>query len=360
MPDFTSALYLGLRHAPDELGPWRSLTTGRPAAAGVPLQARVVAAELAALMGCARGLLAPSTLHLFFDVFDVLAREPIVIYAEKNLYPVMRWGLERAAAKGAPVRGFPAGNADALAALMREERSGRRPVVVADGLRPARGATPPLADYVALVRARRGFVVVDDTQALGVIGRRPEPEHPYGRGGGGIGARFGLAAPELIIGASLAKGFGAPLAVVCGAAETIDLLEAGGETRTHCSPPSLASLAAAAHALAVNRRRGDALRLRLAARVKEFRRALQSLGLAPSGGLFPVQTLTGLADPIGLRAALQRRGVSCVAIEGRGGLGPALSFLITASHGAFDIAACARALAQANAFQPGAVTSSRS
>ena len=352
MLDFTSALYLGLRHAHGELEPWPALTTGRPAAAGVPRHVAETAAELAKLMGCACGLLAPSTLHLFFDVFDVLAREPIVIFAERGLYPVMRWGVERAAAKGARVVGFPAGDAAALARSMRNVSRGR-PIVVADGLRPARGATPPLGDYVDLARAGKGFVVVDDTQGLGVIGRRPSAAHPYGRGGGGIGARFGLDAPELIIGASLAKGFGAPLAALAGAAETIGLFEREGMTRVHCSPPSLAAVAAADRALDLNRRRGDALRRRLAMLAGLFRASLRRIGVAVAGGLLPVQTLLGLRDPLRLHERLARRGVACVLHQAHGGVGAALSFLITARHTIDDISACVEAIAQVSASDAG-------
>ena len=49
-----------------------------------------------------------------------------------------------------------------------------------------------------------------------------------------------------------------------------------GETRVHCSPPSVANIRAAAHALELNRTCGDALRLRLAGLVGRFRTALPS------------------------------------------------------------------------------------
>jgi len=73
MADFTSALYLGLRHGAGSLRPWARLTTGRPAALADPPGAREVAGALAALAGCGAGSLAPSTLHLFWDLFGVLA-----------------------------------------------------------------------------------------------------------------------------------------------------------------------------------------------------------------------------------------------------------------------------------------------
>jgi len=343
--DFTSALYLGLRHGHGELSPWPALTTGRPAALGAPPLAEEMATLLATHMGCERALLAPSTLHLFFDLFDALGREDIVIFAESGLYPILRWGVERAAAKGAPVVSFPAGDADALARRISAAPR-KQPIVVCEGLRPPWGRLAPLADYVALVRRRCGLVVLDDTQALGVLGADPAPERPYGRGGGGTAAHLGVAAPELAIGASLAKGYGAPLAVGGGSRKFIEFLERASPTRTHCSPPSIAEIAAAARALEIEGRCGDRLRRHLGARVAQFRTALGGLGLFPAGGLFPAQTLERLVDPVAFAAALARRGVACVAHEGRGGVGAA-SFLVTAAHRPGDIAAAAAAIADA-------------
>jgi hypothetical protein len=73
MIDFTSALYLGMRHAHWALPPWLRLTTGRPAALEEPPEANRLSQDIARLLRCERAILAPSTLHLFWDLFDVLA-----------------------------------------------------------------------------------------------------------------------------------------------------------------------------------------------------------------------------------------------------------------------------------------------
>ena len=73
MLDFTSALYLGLSHESWRLPGWDRLTLGKPAALESPPGAREVERDLAALVGCERALLAPSTLHLFGDLLTILA-----------------------------------------------------------------------------------------------------------------------------------------------------------------------------------------------------------------------------------------------------------------------------------------------
>ncbi len=70
MIDFTSALYLGMRHAHGTLPPWLQLTTGRPAALKEAPEAVRLSEDIAQLLRCERALLAPSTLHLFWDLFE--------------------------------------------------------------------------------------------------------------------------------------------------------------------------------------------------------------------------------------------------------------------------------------------------
>ena len=80
MPDFTSVLYLGMHHPHGELRPWRRLTTGRPVALQSPAASERVAEAVACLTGCEQAALGPSSPHLFWDIFDVLARKRITIH----------------------------------------------------------------------------------------------------------------------------------------------------------------------------------------------------------------------------------------------------------------------------------------
>ena len=349
MLDFTSVLYLGFRHAYSALRPWEQLTTGRPAALEEAPEALALAPGLAKLLGCERAVLAPSTLHLYWDLFDVLVRDRIAIYADSGTYAIARWGAERAAAKGVPASTFPTHDPAALESLLiRDERARRRPIVVTDGLCTATGRVAPLPDYLKLVRERNGYLVIDDTQALGILGRGPGRDAPYGRGGAGTPAWHGVDGPELIIGSSLAKGFGAPLAVLAGNAQLIAKFEELSGTRVHSSPPSLAVINAARRALAANGRRGDALRNHLAKLVLHFRESLGQIGLSASGGLFPVQTLKAVpgVDPERLYRRLLSFGVRAVLRSARRAPGAVLTFLINVLHTRSDISRCTGALQQ--------------
>jgi len=332
MLDFTSALYLGLRHPSRSLRPWASLATGRPALLEASPDG-TLAAELARLMGCESALLLPSTLHLFWDLCGMLAEERIAIHVDEGAYAIPQWGVERAAACGVPVRRFRHHCPAALSASVRSDAArGLRPVVVTDGFCPGCGRLAPLPGYLEILRQRDGLLVLDDTQVLGILGHSPSPAAPYGREGGGCLRHFGIEGADILSGSSLAKGFGVPVAVLGGSAARIDRFKQRSATRSHCSPPSMAVIRAAEHALDVNAAHGDALRLALSRRVAGFRSGLGRHGLATRGGLFPVQMLEAVygIPAIEMQRNLTRAGVRALPL--RGHLNGAVGFLFTARH----------------------------
>lgn len=328
MADFTSALYLGMRHPSAALGAWEALTLGRPAALQEAPGALDLAVALARLQGCQAATLLPSTLHLFWDLFGMLAREPVAILIDGGAYPIARWGADRARALGATLHVFPRGAAPvALQLARRAQECGRRPVILADGYCPGSRSWPPLSAYARIAATGAGYLVLDDTQVLGL----------FGRGGGGSVPRHGLAGGHVIVGASLAKSFGVPLAVLAGSRAVLQRFDACSQIRLHTSPPSVAAIQAGHHALAVNLASGAALRQLLCQRIVQLQQGLAHIGIECRGGCFPVQTLLlGPAiDGRALHAALARRGVNTL-LQSAGGAA-FISFLLRADHRPCDI-----------------------
>jgi len=146
--------------------------------------------------------------------------------------------------------------------------------------------------------------------------------------------RLQIGGPDVLVISSLAKAFGVPVAVMSGSRAAVKDFVLNSETRVHCSPPSVAVLRAAEHALAVNREYGDVLRSRLASLGARFRQRMGEAGFYFSGGLFPVQTLRLLAgvDLVRLYERLLQQGIRTVLRQARKGRVPRLSLLITARH----------------------------
>lgn len=340
MLDFTSALYLGLRHPSGSLRPWAQHRTGRPPALAIPASQVRVAQALAQLQGCEMATLSSSTLHLFWDLFCVLARGKVAIYMDAGTYAIAHWGVERAAACVVPVRHFPHHDTEALRQQLKQDaRSGLQPLVVADGFYPGCDRPAPIAAYLEAAREYGGRLILDDTQALGIFGHSPGPDAPYGRGGGGSLRRSDVSGPRCAGDQFAGQGFGVPVAVLAGSEAMVRRFEASSETRVHCSPPSTAVVHVAEHALAVNKTCGNNLRLRLAQLVRHFRSKLKEICLSVTGGLFPVQTLRPVPElnAATLHERLLQCGIRTVLHCGRNDHCPRISFLITALHKQSDI-----------------------
>lgn len=333
--DFTSALYLGMAHSSRSLGDWDQLTTGRPDALVTPARNRRVAADLAALVGCQQAVLGPSTFHLFWDLFNMLADDRIAIYLDRCAYPIAHWGAAQARGKGVPVRFFHHHEPASLRKQMVSDRASRhRPVVVTDGFCPGCGKFAPIGAYLDIVQSNGGCLVIDDTQALGIWGRCPDPVNPFGSGGGGSLRLQNTQAPCIILISSLAKGFGAPLAMIAGSMDFMRRFRAKSQTQVHCSPASAAAVSAAAQALAINGVQGNALRRKLAQLVRLLRQQFARISASAIGGLFPVQTLK-LASSNWSRTLhhdLQHLGVRTVLRRNCNSRVPHISFLVTIRH----------------------------
>jgi len=204
-----------------------------------------------------------------------------------------------------------------------------------------------VAQYVELAERYGGFVLIDDTQALGVMGASADASRPYGVGGGGSLRIAGVHADEVVVVNSLAKAFGVPVAMVGGSGRLIARLRSSSLTRTHCSPPSAAVIAAAAQALEENRRHGETLRARLARNVARLRSGLKQLSVAASRSLFPMQPLRlPSATAVMVHAKLLQQGVYTVLQRDRD-FGAQLTFVITARHTLKEIDEALESLAYA-------------
>ncbi len=339
MLDFSSALYLGLRHPSASLPGWDALTLGRPAALQELPGAGGLAMAVAQLQGCKAGVLAPSTLHLFWDLFDILGQQDIMILQDAASYPIVHWGVERAAAAGIAVATFAGHSVPQATKLARQAAAaGLRPVIVTDGYSPSLGRPAPLAAYAAIAANADGYLVLDDTQALGVFGAGSCKLTSWGCGGGGSLQRQQVFGDHVIVGVSLAKAFGAPLAVLSGSLALVRRFEDGSRTRTHSSPPSMAVMQAAEQALRINRQSGDRLRRHLMRLVRQLRCALDQLGLHVGGGDFPVQTIasTPTCNCLRLHQYLARHEVLTVLQRSRRG-GALLSLIVNADHTATQL-----------------------
>lgn len=334
MLDFISSAYLGLRHSSRSLGEWESVTLARPAALGGARSADKAAGRVAALQGCECGISGPSTLHLAIDVFTNFLRQDIDLYWDAHLYPVLRCAIRLAAR----AQRLPPHDAGALAARLAS-RGTASPVMVTDGYCVDCGHAAPLAAYLAALEPHGGTLVVDDTQALGIFGN--PGAGPFGEGGGGSprAQEIRPGAPMLVL-ASLAKAFGAPMGVLSGPRRLLEGLGEDGFSRQHCSPASIPAARCAWRAVITNEIEGMSRRHDLARLLRLFRALCRQHGVPIADAFHPVQSLVlgPTDDPLDLVRAAHAAGLSLAACRGPGGASR-LRLIVTARHSVDEIEA---------------------
>ncbi len=294
MVDFTSSLYLGMKHSSAELSGWQQLTTGVPAALAESMQSKYVGNYIAHMQGFEKGITAPSTLHLYNDLYEFLARQKIIVFIDEKIYPVSKYGIEKLVIRNIPVytfRHLDAGNLFMI--VTKKLLKHTMPVVFTDGLCPQCGKLSPLRAYDSIIKPFNGKIFVDDTQALGILGKRKDA-FVYGYGGGGTIQWLDISRNNIATVTSLAKAFGVPLAVISGSKSFISAFEKNSKTRENSSPVSLAHLKAAENAIAINCKWGDKRRKKLLNNILLIRRELLNDQIKLSEGLFPVQSMIDL------------------------------------------------------------------
>jgi 8-amino-7-oxononanoate synthase len=335
MIDFTSSLYLGMKHSSKELNGWEQLTTGVPAALGEAGLALQVGNYVAEMQGLEEGLTAPSTLHLYWDLFDYLCQQPVALFIDEKVYPVSRYGIEKLLVRQIPVHPFRHFDAAHVAELIRKYSTGSTiPVVVSDGWCSSCGNAAPLRQYAALVKPLHGAVIVDDTQAFGILGAGRKNNKPFGEGGGGLLQWQGVQPDAMITIVSLAKGLGVPMSVISSTQQFIGAFAGYSQTRVNSSPVSLAHLQAAMNAFRINRLEGEERRSTLWRNICLLRSLLMQAGIQVQGGIFPVQTIRchSRQQTIRLWEALKKSHIRSVLITPHGEQQPALSLIIHSDH----------------------------
>jgi 8-amino-7-oxononanoate synthase len=335
MLDFTDSAYLGLRCSADDLPPWHRFAEARPAALHEPRLAAALGRGVARLQGQEDGVIGTSSLLLALDVLGpVLSGNAWHILVDAGCYPTLTWAASQCGVPETVGHHDPVALEQSLARLC----PGVRPLLAVDGFCPGCGRIAPLAVYATLLQRHGGQLLVDDTQALGLLGP----------GGAGSLATKGMPKLRALCVSSLAKGFGVPIAVLSGPRRLIEAFRQRSATRVHCSQPAWALVLAGMHAMVVNRRQGARLRQRLRRRVAAFRHACARLNVPLLPGAFPVQTVnipaTIGANAVDLVTALLRCGVRAFASRGWHDPSSQLRLIVNGAHSEFDVRTAAAAL----------------
>lgn len=188
---------------------------------------------------------------------------------------------EGALIAGKPIYTFRHCDADDLAVVLaKAAANGKRPLVATDGMFATFGAIPPLDAYARLLAPYDGWLIVDESHSMGVLGET----------GRGAAEKFNVAGPRTIAGGSLGKALSAYGGITVGAAQPLAKIYQSPAMRGAAAGMSAgaAMAAAAMRELAAN---PDHLR-RLRANTAALKAGLADLGLPVTPNEAPIASFT--------------------------------------------------------------------
>ena len=197
-----------------------------------------------------------------------------------------------------------------LRSRMRENlRPEEVPLIICDGIFPISGEISPLPEYAGILESHeRGFLVVDDAHATGILGGR----------GRGTFEHFGLTGDNLLFSGTLSKAMGAFGGIIPGEEGFIGSLKDNSKIPSASSAPPTPAAAAAARALEIlsNEPR---LRERLLANVSRAKQGLRGLGFEIQDNPVPIICLHGRGlDLKGMEQRLFEDDIAVLYVPGGG------------------------------------------
>lgn len=221
-----------------------------------------VESEAALFFGTEAAVYLPSGYHLGFAGMAGLAELFDTIILDEYAH----WCLQDAAKlSGKPITHFRTGSVDHLAAILRELPAGLRPLVCTDGAFATTGIVPPIDHYAELVRARNGWLLVDESHSVGVVGAT----------GRGAVQHFGVE-DRAFVGATLSKGLCAHGAVFVGPKEIVSRSRNASAVRgSNSGSPISATVAAAAMKLV---RENPGLCTTVRDKARQLRKSIRAAG----------------------------------------------------------------------------------
>jgi 7-keto-8-aminopelargonate synthetase-like enzyme len=156
-----------------------------------------------------------------------------------------------------------------------------RPLILTDGVFPARGEMPPLDQYARIAREFSGRVLVDDAHGVGVVGAR-------GRGSLEV---FGLTSDDCFLTGTLSKGFGTYGGIIPGSSALLERIRQ--KSSAFVGSTGLPLPLAAAAIASIDLLTADRDRIRgLQSAALAFKSELRDAGFEPPSSPAPIVSIT--------------------------------------------------------------------
>jgi 8-amino-7-oxononanoate synthase len=294
LADFASCNYLGfdldseiISAVPEYLERWGTHPSWSRLL-GSPVLYEQIEEQLTELIDAEDSLVLPTITLIHMSVIPVLAGGG-TIFLENRAHKTIFDACELASVRGATVKRFRFEDVEDLERLLREGSTAPRLICI-DGVNSMTGNPADVAGFARLARDHDALLYVDDAHGFGVIGERsPDEASPYGNRGNGIVCHYGVGYDHVVLVAGLSKSYSSLAAFIACPPELKRLLKTAAAPYLYSGPSPVASLATTLAGLAVNERRGDAIRADLWKKTDTVLDCLDRLGAhTPNHSGFPI------------------------------------------------------------------------
>jgi 8-amino-7-oxononanoate synthase len=295
LADFASCNYLGFDLEPEiidavdvEIRRWGTHPSWSRLLGNPALYPRIEE-QLTDLLDAPDTLVLPTITHIHMSVIPILAGQGSVFLdaqAHKTIYD----GCMYARGLGATVRRFRANDHEHLAELLRAAPAGQTRLVCMDGVNSMTGNAPDLREFARVCRENDALLYVDDAHGFGVLGERtPAETSPYGSRGNAIVKYCGETYDNVVLVGGFSKSYSSLLAFLALPTWLKNHLKVSAPPYLYSGPAPTASLATVLAGLAVNGKRGDAVRADLYRKSMKVLDHVRALGVyTPNVGNTPV------------------------------------------------------------------------
>lgn len=236
--------------------------------------------RLAELMHAPGFLILPTVTLVHIGVIPALMGKDGAMFLDKFAHMTMYQACKMARDSGSTLSGFPSGDLNALRAQLEKHKDKKKKLILIDGVFSMTGKYPDLPALVKLAKEYGAIIYVDDAHGWGVVGERPDEKMPYGYKGNGIAAYYGLdyENDNIMYVTGFSKAYSSLAAGLVCSKETMSFVKAYATPYDLSGPCPTASLATLLSAMAINEKRGEALRAKLLSLTRLAIKGLRDLG----------------------------------------------------------------------------------
>lgn len=306
LSDFATSSYLGFDHDPEildavvsQLGRWGT-QAGWSRLLGSPRLYTQIEEELADLIGAPDTLVLPGSTGVHTSVIPLLAGQGQV-FVDAMAHQTIYDGCAVANDQGASLHRFRPDDMAQLEEQLRAAPADQSKLICLHGVNRLTGNVADVAAFAALARQHDAWLYVEDGDGFGVVGERSADElTAYGIRGNGVVRHVGETYDQVIVVGSFTNGYSAPLSFVALPTQLKNYLKVTATPYLYSGPAPTAALAAVLAGFAVNRSRGEQIRVSLFQKTQSVLNRLADLWVqTPNTGGLPTIALP-VIDPTDL------------------------------------------------------------